>query len=74
MRTMRTDFDKRFNRTRKFILVFYGCVLAMVLTVFVGFAALAYAAVTTAVSMDWSGGVKPVIEKVWCGATGCFGA
>jgi hypothetical protein len=34
---------------------------------------LAYKAVTVAGEQDWSGGIKPVIERLWCGKPGCFG-
>jgi hypothetical protein len=48
-------------------------VLVLILCIWVGGAVLAYKAVTVAGEQDWSGGIKPVIERLWCGKPGCFG-
>jgi hypothetical protein len=32
----------------------------------------AYKAASILNDQDWSNGIKPVIEKVWCGHTGCL--
>jgi hypothetical protein len=66
------DFDKSFRRMQFAV----GCIFAVVIVVmvcyfaFLGFAA--YKAVTLAEAQDWSGGLKPVIERLWCGSPGCL--
>jgi uncharacterized membrane protein len=73
MKSWNSDFDKRFNRMQRFVTWFIGGVLVLILCIWVGGAVLAYKAVTVAGEQDWSGGIKPVIERLWCGKPGCFG-
>jgi hypothetical protein len=73
MKSWNSDFDKRFNRMQRFVTWFIGGVLVLILCIWVGGAVLAYTAVTVAGEQDWSGGIKPVIERLWCGKPGCFG-
>lgn len=73
MKSWNTDFDKRFNRMQRFVTWFIRGVLVLILCIWVGVAVLAYKAATVAGEQDWSGGIKPVIERLWCGKLGCFG-
>lgn len=66
------DFDKSFNRMRRFVTFFIGLVFTLVVLFWIGAAVLAYKAVDAAGAQDWNGGVKPVIEKLWCGKPGCL--
>jgi hypothetical protein len=34
---------------------------------------VAYLSASFAEGQDWSGGIRPVIEKIWCGKPGCLG-
>lgn len=51
-------------------------VLALVLVLLMGSALgyAAYRAVDEVRSMDWSQGLRGVLEPVWCGRKGCLGA
>lgn len=66
------DFEKRHNRMQRFVTWFIGGVFALILCVLIGYSVLAYKAVSVAGAQDWSGGIKPVIEKIWCGSTDCL--
>ena len=69
-----SDFDKRFRLHQRVFWIFFSVVSVLILCLFlaVGFASVkAVGAVNEA---DWSGGLKPVIEKIWCGKPGCLGA
>jgi len=63
-----SDFDKSFNSMQRFIKIFFGVVLTLILVYFVFIGVVA----TKVISQDWSGGIKPVIEKFWCGDKGCL--
>jgi hypothetical protein len=52
--------------------IFIGAVFLLIVCYFVALGVLAYKAVTVAGEQDWSGGVKPVIEQIWCGKPGCL--
>jgi hypothetical protein len=57
----------------KTLLMWWICgVFVLVLSVWVGVGVLTYKAATVAVEQDWSGGIKPVIERLWCGKPGCL--
>ena len=73
MRSM-TGFDKNFRRTNRVFWILFSVVSAMILCSFLAFGFVAFKAVGAANSADWSGGLKPVIEKMWCGKPGCLGA
>lgn len=73
MRSM-SDFDKSFRRSRRIFWIFFSVVSAMILCYFLAIGFVAVKAVSAANSADWSGGLKPVIEKLWCGKPGCLGA
>jgi len=73
MKSWNTDFDKRFNRMQRFISWFIGGVFVLILCIWIGAAVLAYKATKAAEAQDWSGGIKPVIEQLWCGKPGCLG-
>lgn len=66
------DFQKRFNRTRSVVSIFIGLVFALIVCFWVGVAILGYMAVDSVGAQDWSGGIKPVIERLWCGNPGCL--
>lgn len=70
---MMRDFDKRFNRMRRFVSFFIGFVFLLIVCYFIAMGVIAYKAVDAVQSEDWSGGIKPVIEKLWCGKPGCLG-
>ena len=74
MKTWDTDFDKRFNRMNRIVSWFIGCVFALIVCFVIGFAVLTYKTVDTVGKQDWSGGIKPVIERLWCGTPGCLGS
>lgn len=66
-----TDFEKdnkSFNIMFKIITYMIGFVLLLITVywVFIGF--IAYKAVS---SYDFSHGIKPVIEKIWCDKPNC---
>ena len=50
-----------------------GFVFVLLLCYYAAVGFVAYKAVKVAGEQDWSGGVKPVIERVWCGEPGCLG-
>jgi hypothetical protein len=66
------DFDKRFRRQQTFVTWFIRVVFLLIFAWFVAFGVLAYKAISTASETDWSGGLKPVLERVWCGKPGCL--
>jgi ABC-type uncharacterized transport system permease subunit len=51
--------------------IFFASAFAIVLWFTVYVAGVVYVAYKAA-NVDWSGGVKPVIERVWCGEVGCM--
>ena len=67
------DFDKRFNRMQRFVSLFIGFVFLLIVGYFIVMGVIAYKAVDAVQAEDWSGGIKPVIEKLWCGKPGCLG-
>lgn len=71
---MRThDFDKSFRRQQRFVKFFIGAVFVLILCFWIGLAFVAYKTTDAAINQDWSGGIKPVIERLWCGKPGCLG-
>jgi len=68
------DFNKRFERTARFHRWFFRAILAFQLVVAVAMIWLIVIAAQAANKADWSNGVKPVIEQVWCGKPGCLSA
>lgn len=52
---------------------FIVCVFVLILCIWIGGAVLAYKAASMAGEQDLSGGIKPVIERLWCGKPGCLG-
>jgi regulatory protein YycH of two-component signal transduction system YycFG len=55
----------------RFVTIFVVVIFSMVVTwfVFVGF--VAYKAIHIANTADMSGGIKPQLEKLWCGKPDC---
>lgn len=51
---------------------FIGIVFVIILLYWVAMAALGVFVVNKASQVDTSGGIKPIIEKVWCGHEGCL--
>lgn len=66
------NFDKRFKKTKR-IVVFQSivvgllCILLVILSIY-----LAWIAADKIRETDFSKGIKPIIEKTWCGKEGCF--
>lgn len=71
MNKWQSDFDKSFKRTQRFVTWFIGGVLVMILLSWIGMAVLAYKGAEMA---SEEGGIKPMIEKLWCGKPGCLDA
>ncbi len=69
---MRNDFDKSFNRMQRFVSFFIGFVILLLVCFFIAMGVIAYKAVDAVQAEDWNGGIKPVIEKLWCGKSGCL--
>lgn len=66
------DFDRRFNRVNTFVNWFIGVVFFLAIC-WIGFLGLVvYKSASAVQSADWSQGIKPVIEKAWCGKPGCM--
>ena len=70
---MMRDFNKRFNRMQRFVQFFIGFVFFLIVAYVIAMGVVAYKAVDAVKGEDWSGGIKPVIEKLWCGKPGCLG-
>lgn len=56
----------------KIVPIFIGIVFVFILVYWCVFGYISYKALQVAQNQDYSGGVKPVIEKVWCGQPGCL--
>lgn len=67
------NFDRNFRVMNRVVWGFIAFVFFLMICYFIGVGVLAYKAVTMAGDADWSGGVKPVVERVWCGEPGCLG-
>lgn len=52
--------------------VVFGIIGLSLFLLLAWYALVGFAAFKVMVSNDFSGGIKPVIEKVWCGEAGCF--
>ena len=65
-------FDRSSNRMSRVVLVFIGVGFALIVAYIIAMGVLAYKAVSVVGQQDWSGGVKPVIEQIWCGKPGCL--
>lgn len=61
-------FTRDFNRTHKFVGRFITFVFALIIVFFIIIGGLFVVAGVTLFNTDWSEGVKPVIERVWCGS------
>lgn len=57
----------------KLIPYFIGFVFFLIISVWIFYGFLAYKAVSVAQAQDYDKGIKPVIERVWCGEPGCLG-
>jgi threonine/homoserine/homoserine lactone efflux protein len=68
-----SDFDRSFNRMQKIIKWFIGTVFVLILASWVGYGYLAYTAAKAVSEQDTSHGIKPILEKIWCGEPGCLG-
>ena len=55
----------------KVVPIFIGFVFVMIIGYFIFIGFIAYKAIDTVGDQDYSNGLKPVIEKVWCGKPGC---
>ena len=68
---------KNLNYRRKsiwnFTTIFFIVIVAVFLVWLAFWGTVIYKTTSFALTEDWSGGLKPVIEKVWCGEKGCLG-
>jgi len=69
---MYSDFNKRFDRATRFHRRFFRAILAFQLAIALAMVCLIVIAAQAVNKADWSNGVKPVIEKAWCGKPGCM--
>ncbi len=67
------DIDKDFQRQARFVRWFICGVFVLMICFFAFYAVLAYKAAALIGAQDWQGGIKPLIEQLWCGAPGCLG-
>lgn len=56
----------------KFVSVFIAAVFVIIILFWIGAALVTYTVAGKAADQDWSGGIKPVIERLWCGEPGCL--
>ena len=66
------DFQKQFKRQRSLFSYFFAFACFLIVCYFVVMGVFAYKALTLVGDADWTGGVKPVIERIWCGSVGCM--
>lgn len=66
------DFNRNFRVMQRVVWGFIALVFILIMCYFIAVGVLAYKAVTLAGDADWSGGVKPVVERIWCGKPGCL--
>lgn len=64
-------FDKKFNRMRHLIIGFISVVALLLVAQLIVVGFVIYTVADSASEQDWSGGIKPVVEKIWCGRPGC---
>ena len=72
MRSM-SDFENRFRRSSRIFWFAVHVVLALIVCYFIAVGVLAYTAISMAGGQDFSAGIRPVIERIWCGKPGCLG-
>ncbi len=71
----RTHFDKqqRFHdMLQKFVIGFIAFVFLAIIAYWIFVAVLVVKVADKAGEQDFSNGIKPVIEKMWCGKPGCL--
>lgn len=56
----------------KVIWIFIGIVFVLLLAYWITMGVLGYLALDTLLGEDFSSGLKPVLEKLWCGSPGCL--
>jgi hypothetical protein len=56
----------------KIVSTFIAFVFVLMLLYWVAIGVIAYKAVGAIGEQDFSGGIRPVIEKLWCGKPGCL--
>jgi hypothetical protein len=56
----------------KFVSFFISFVFILIVCWFIGLGLIAYKAAGIAGEQDWSGGIKPMLEKIWCGEKDCL--
>jgi hypothetical protein len=69
MRTWETEFSKQLKSTRSLTVWFIGIVLTLIICLWIGVSLFVY---VVAKQSNWSGGIKPAIEQLWCGKPGCL--
>jgi len=66
------NFNRRFNSMWSMVktIIIIGFLMIIAWWGFMGF--VAYKATDVATKTDFSDGIKPVLEKIWCGEPGCL--
>lgn len=67
---MRYTSNSSFLHT--FVKFFIGFVFILIIVVWFIMGSVLYQVYNAAKGTDWSHGVKPVLERVWCGEKGCL--
>lgn len=67
-----SDFDKSFKRMQRLVFGFIAFVFALIVLYWIVIGVIVVKTATVASEQDYSGGIKPVIEKIWCGKPGCM--
>jgi hypothetical protein len=55
-----------------FVKVFIGFVFVVIVFYFIVVGVLFYKTINIVQLQDFSHGIKPVMEKIWCGEVGCL--
>lgn len=66
------NFEQKHSALEKVIYTIFGLSFVGVFAYIVFISVIALKAVIFLGTEDFSGGVKPVIEKLWCGSSGCM--
>lgn len=66
------DFDKEFEKTSRQVSFIRKIVFGGMFVFFLVVLILGGWLIINLHSQDWSGGIQPVIESLWCGSPGCL--
>lgn len=71
---MRHDnFDKGFNQIQRVFWVVFSVACAAIIAYWFAIGWLVTTAASAVSEADFDGGIKPVVEELWCGKPGCLG-